>query len=145
MNWLRNVGLITAAGLLAASFGCGGSTSSTTAPSAPTFVEMFSGTVVQGSSDPHAFTIRQASTSQPGNIDAVITSIGPLSTITVGLGLGVWDATAQSCSLQISSNAAKLNLTLSATISAPGDICVAVYDVGNITDTITYTVQVTHT
>jgi hypothetical protein len=142
MSWPRNVGLVTAAGLLAASFGCGGSTSpSTTAPSLPTFVDVFTGTVAQGGIDAHPFTVRAA----PGNIDAVITSIGPLSTITVGLGLGVWDATSQTCSLVVRSDTAKLNLTLQASVTSAGDICVGVYDVGNITDAITYTVQVTHT
>lgn len=132
--------------VLAASIGCGSSSSSTTSPSATTYTETFSGSLTQGGADygppdsPHHFTVHQA-----GNIDATLTDIQPLTSITLGLGLGLWDSTAQTCNLQLTSNAAKLNLTLAGSVSVAGELCVGVYDVGNIsTDTITYTVKVNH-
>jgi len=132
------------------SVGCGGSSSSTSTPTTPaptTYTETFSGNLTQGQTDygppdaPHHFTIHQA-----GNIDATLTDIQPLSTITLGIGLGVWDSTANTCTLQVTSNAARLNLTLAASVSTPGEICVGVFDVGNIsTDTVAYTVVINHT
>src|SRR5262245_50237971 len=128
---------------------CGGSSSSSstsTAPTPTTFTETFNGTVGQGATDfgpadsPHHFTVHV-----PGNIDATLTDIQPLTTITMGVGLGVWDATSNTCTLQLSSNAAKLNLTLSASVSVAGELCVGVFDVGNVSDSVTYTVVINHT
>ncbi len=133
------------------SIGCGGSSggggTTPTAPAPTVYTETFSGSLTQNGTDygppdaPHHFTIHQA-----GNIDATLTDIQPLSTITLGLGLGVWDSNASTCTLQLTSNAARLNLTLAASVSVAGEICVGVFDVGNIsTDTITYTVVINHT
>src|SRR5229473_1628772 len=138
MSWFRNATGLVALAVLTASVGCGSSSSSsTTSPSATTYTETFSGSLTQGGIDfgtpdsYHHFTVHQA-----GNLDATLTSIQPLSTITLGLGLGVWDATGQTCSVQLQSNAAQINLTLAASVSVAGELCVEVYDVGNIsTDT----------
>lgn len=154
MSGLRNAGLVGVLGGLLACSACGGSGSSaTTGPSPTVFSETFTGTVTQGMTRdvpdfgppdvPHRFTIHQA-----GNLEATITAIGPLSTITLGLGFGVWDGTSQSCALplQIYSDSAKINQTLAASSNAAIDACVAIYDVGNVGDTpVTYTVVVTHT
>jgi len=148
MRRFKNVGVAAAAAIVMASVGCGGSSSSsTTAPSATTYTDTFSGTLTQGGTDygpvdsPNHFTVHQA-----GNIDATLTDIQPINTITLGLGLGVWDTTAQTCTLQLTSNAAKLNLTLAASVSVAGEFCVGVYDVGNIgSDTFTYKVTINHT
>jgi hypothetical protein len=142
MSWFRGATGPLALAVLVASGGCG----STTSPSATTYTETFTGTLSPGGTDygpagsPHHFTVHQA-----GNVDATLTSIQPLSTITLGLSLGVWDSTAQSCARQVWSDAAQINLTLAASVSVAGELCVGVYDVGNISsDTITYTVVVTH-
>jgi hypothetical protein len=149
MSGFRNVvGSGAVVGVLAL-VGCGGTGGGGTAPSpATTYTETFSGTVTQNAIDygppdsPHHFTVHQA-----GNLDATLTDIQPLNTITLGLGLGVWDNTAQTCTVQLSSAAAKLNLTLSASVGVAGELCVGVSDVGNITadGVVTYTVTVTHT
>ncbi len=105
------------------------------------------GSLTKGGTDyglpdsPHHFTVSQA-----GNIDAVLTDIEP-SSITLGLGLGIWDSTTQTCTLWLRSNVATLNADLSATVATPGELCVGIYDVGNISpsDTYTYTVTITHT
>lgn len=148
MSGFRNVVGSGAVVAVLASVGCGGSTATTTGPSPTTYTETFSGTVTQNAIDygppdsPHHFTVHQA-----GNLDATLTDIQPLNTITLGLGLGVWDNTAQTCTVQLSSAAAKLNLTLSASVGVAGELCVGVSDVGNITadGVVTYTVTVTHT
>src|SRR5437763_13514987 len=81
MSWFRNVGGFVSLAVLAASVACGGSSTSTTAPSATVYTEVFSGTLIQGGTDfgpadsPHHFTAHQ-----PGNVDATLTDIQPLST-----------------------------------------------------------------
>ena len=152
---VRSVAGLGALLVLLGSVACGSSSSSssTTSPSTTTYTETFSGTVIQGttattpdigpSDSPHHFTVHQ-----PGNIDATLTDIQPLNTITLGLGLGVWDATGLTCTLatQVTSNSAKINLTLAASVSVAGELCVGVFDVGNIGDSpIAYTVVINHT
>jgi hypothetical protein len=150
--------------VLLGSVACGSSSSSssTTGPSATTYTETFSGSLNQSAGTsytdpttggtyivdygppdtPHHFTVHQA-----GNIDATLTDIQPVNTVTLGLGLGVWDDAAQACNLQVSSPSAKLNLTLAASVSVAGELCVGVYDVQNLSSAIavTYTVSVNHT
>jgi len=144
MNWFRSVGIVVALVVLAVSVGCGSSSSSssTTAPSATTYTDTFSGNVTTGGSnkDTNKFTVHQA-----GNISATITKLSPLSTITIGLGLGVYDNTNNVCNLQLFADNAKLNQVLAASVSVAGDLCVGVYDVGNITDSVDFEVSVTHT
>jgi hypothetical protein len=153
---VRSVAGLGALLVLLGSVACGSSSSSsssTTSPSTTTYSETFSGTVIQGttaatpdigpSDSLHHFTVHQ-----PGNIDATLTDIQPLNTITLGLGLGIWDATGLTCTLasQVTSPSARLNLTIAASVSSPGELCVGVFDVGNIGDNpITYTVLVNHT
>jgi hypothetical protein len=163
---VRNVAGLGALLVLLGSVACGSSSSSssTTGPTPTTYTETFSGSLNQatstfytdpnpttagtyavdyGPSDaPHHFTVHQA-----GNIDATLTDIQPVNTVTLGLGLGVWDDTAQACNLQLSSGSAKLNLTLAASVSVAGEICVGVYDVQNLSSAlaVTYTVSVNHT
>ena len=147
MSWLRNIGGIGVVGVLVASVGCGsGSSSTSTAPSAATSTDVFTGTVLQGGVDyggannANHFTVHAA-----GNITATITSLAPLSTITIGLGLGVYDAATSTCSLQLFGDAAKLNLALSASVASGGELCVGVYDVGNVQISTDYQVTVVHT
>jgi hypothetical protein len=150
MSWFRNVSALTAVAALGASVACGGSSSSsTTAPSPTTYTEQFSGSLAQGGIDygpadsPNHFTVHQ-----PGNIDYTLTDIQPITTITLGFGLGIWDTTAQTCALvsQVTSTAARLNQTLAASVTQAGELCVGVFDVGNIgSDTITYKVTINHT
>jgi hypothetical protein len=134
--------------ILIGSAACGGSaasSSSTTAPSAVTYTDVFSGTVSQGGTsygtdNQNHFTVHQA-----GNLSATITKLSPLSTITIGLGLGVYDAPTATCTLQLFADTAKLNLQLTASVSLSGELCVGVYDVGNVTDPVDYEVSITHT
>jgi hypothetical protein len=163
MRWFRNVRGVIALAVLAASVACGSSSSTTTGPTPVTYTETYSGSLTQagstfftnpstlatylidyGSSDaPHHFTVHVA-----GNLDATLTDIQPVNSVTLGLGLGVWDTTALTCSVQLYSDAARLNLTMAGNVTTAGELCVGVYDVQNLTSaipTVTYTVVVNHT
>lgn len=148
MSWFRGAAGAAAFVVAAGVAGCGGgdSTSNPTTPSAVTYTDVFSGTVTQGTSsygtdNKNHFTVRQA-----GNITATITKLAPLSTITVGLGLGLFDAATQTCALQYGLQV-QLNVPLTASVGAAGEVCIGVVDVGNITEgtPIDYEVSVTHT
>jgi hypothetical protein len=150
MSWFKSAVGAVAVLALAGTTACGGSSSSssnTTSPSAVTYTDVFTGTVQPipagadyGQDNGNHFTVHQA-----GNLSVSITKLSPLSTITVGLGIGVYDAGSASCAIQLTSDAAKLNLVLSASVSIPGELCVGIYDVGNLSGPSDYEVTITHT
>src|SRR4051812_11714425 len=111
MSWFKGVAVAAALAILTGSVACGGSSSSsTTTPSAVTYTDVFTGTVdplpagpSYGASNANHFTVHQA-----GDISVALTKLSPLSTVTLGLGLGVYDTATSTCTLQLTSDAAKL-------------------------------------
>src|SRR5690349_529374 len=84
--------------LLAASAGCGASTTSPTTTTAPaTTTETFSGTVTQLGSATQQFVV-----SATGTVDIMLTSMAPLSTM--ALGVGVQNSDGTTCSTTITQN-----------------------------------------
>jgi hypothetical protein len=111
-----------------------------TAPTTAVVTENFSGTVQPGSNDAHTFTV----TTDNAAISLALTSAGPPSTIAMGFGLG--QTVAGSCQLLsggFGTYTASTTPQLSGTIGS-GTYCVMVYDVGNQSTAITYTVVVNH-
>jgi hypothetical protein len=111
-----------------------------TAPTAPLVTENFAGTVLPGANDAHSFTV----TSNNSPITLAMTTAGPPATITEGFGVG--QTVAGSCQLLsggFGNYTASTTPQLSGTIPT-GTYCVMVYDVGNQTAAITYTVVVNH-
>jgi hypothetical protein len=106
--------------------------------------ETFSGTVAVGGTDAHAFTVTAS-----GNVDVTLTTAGPPSTIFMGLGVGTpstGTTGAMTCTLLSGATTvtpAGTAAQLSGTIGA-GSYCVSVYDVGNETAPVNYTVTVAH-
>jgi len=112
-----------------------------TAPTAAQTVDSFSGTVAVSGRDAHTFTV--VGGSQP--LLVTLTAAGPPTTIFMGVGVGV-PATDGSCS--IGSGAvflAQAGMTgqLSGAVPA-GSYCVVVFDIGNQTAPVDYTVTVAH-
>jgi hypothetical protein len=143
--------LMFALGLLAAaaSFGCTNNNSNNSIPTGPTpnlVTETFNGSITQGTTMIHNFTINTAGYT----LAAGFTSISPATVLSLGVGIGVWDPTAQTCGLnQLQNNTATTGSTaISYTSGAPnGTYCARVYNGGGITDpsvTVTYTLQVEH-
>jgi hypothetical protein len=132
-------------GLLACAACSGGSNSgSSTAPSTPPRApssETFTGTVSVGGSDAHQFTV----TLSNGQVTATLTAAGPPETVVMGLAIGI--ISSGSCTLL--TNGAILtpagpNPQLSGSNFQSGTYCVAVFDVGNQSADVTYSVTVTH-
>ncbi len=115
---------------------CGGS-ANTTNPNAPTTTETFIGTLAAGGVDAHTFNVAQS-----GALTVTLTTLSPQSTITVGLGLGQPSGTA--CSLSSTDNTAKMGSVEQTTLDA-GSWCVAIYDLGNVQGSDSYTLTVNHT
>ena len=109
-------------------------------PSSPLVTENFSGTVQVGSNDSHPFTV----TSDGFQITVDLTTAGPPSTITMGIGIGsIVAGTCQLLSGGSTQAPAGATPQLSGNIPA-GQYCLMVYDVGNQSAPITYTVVVNH-
>lgn len=113
-------------------------TTTTTAPST-IVTETFTGTVAVGSSDSHTFNVAQA-----GEVDVTLTAAGPPATIVMGIAVGIPNGSA--CAPLAG---ASLNTQAGSSPQLPGrvtagSLCVEVYDVGNETAPVAYTVTVTH-
>jgi outer membrane lipoprotein SlyB len=136
---------IAAVCALAATGGCSNDTSSSTpalstTPTTGQVTENFSGTVQPLSYDAHTFTV----VSNNAVLSLDMTAAGPPATIAMGLGLGQPVAgTCQLVSGGFGTYQASASPQLSGTIPS-GSYCVMVYDVGNQTAPIDYTVVVTH-
>jgi hypothetical protein len=108
------------------------------APSNSNVGETFSGTVPVGGSDSHPF--KTAS----GQVNVLLAAAGPPDTITMGIGVGLWDGS--TCTLlpgATTTASAGPTAQFSGAVSQ-GTFCVQVYDVGRETATIQYRVSVVH-
>jgi hypothetical protein len=115
--------------------------SSTPVPTSPSTLttETFSGTVAVGSSDFHTFAATQG-----GTVSVTLNAAGPPATIFMGLGIGT--PSSSTCALLSGATAdtqAGTTSQLSGTLDA-GSYCVEVFDVGNETTPVNYSVTVAH-
>jgi len=122
--------------------GGGGGSSSTTTPLAPTIsatTETFTGTVDVGGSDTHNFNVAQSG----GQVSITLTAAGPPPTIFMGVGVGTPSGSTCALIAQSPPSQAGTAAVLSGTAQA-GAYCVVVFDIGNQTAQITYSVTVSH-
>jgi hypothetical protein len=130
---------IIVAGAASAAAACGSDNIFNPTPGTPpvAITEPFDGTVTVNGASTQPFTV-----STIGRVDAKIVALSPDDTVTVGLSLGTWNGAA--CALTITNDAAVLNTTVTGTAQTIGQFCARVYDVGKLSATTTYTIQVTH-
>ena len=98
----------------------------------------FTGTVSKGTTSYQIFTVQQQ-----GQVDLTLTKTDPLATVTLGIGISQTSANLCIPVLLAYNNAAQAGTVMSGT-AAPGSYCTVVYDVGNVSDTVNYTVTVVH-
>lgn len=127
--------------------GCNNGSSNSSTPTGPTpnlQTETFNGSITQGTTMIHPFTINNSGYS----LAAGFTSISPSSVASLGVGIGSWDPNAQTCGLNQTQNATATSGATAVSVTAPsGPFCMRVYNGGAITDpnvTVTYTLQVEH-
>lgn len=104
----------------------------------PSIVETFSGTLGVQGAGLATFTVNQG-----GQVNITLVSAGPPATITVGLGVGT-PAVANTCSLLSNTPAQAGSAPQLAGPLNAGTYCVEVYDVGNVVNTIQWTITVAH-
>jgi UV excision repair protein RAD23 len=146
----KRSGLIVALAIFSVTAGaCGGSTTqpttttTTTTSTATLSTDTFTGSIGQNGTAVHTFTVGTSGYT----LLAGYTSIAPSSVTALGVGLGSWDSTASTCSLNLTQNdsARSGSTAISGTANA-GSYCLRVYDGANIGANVTasYTVQVQH-
>jgi hypothetical protein len=117
-------------------WGCSGSPTQATAAS--TVTATFTGTLNQQGSNVYPFSVSQA-----GDVTATLTSVGPLTTLAIGFGIGSYDSSTSTCALLTEDDNARQGDVLGGA-AQPGSYCVEVFDVGNVQTSATYSVQVVH-
>lgn len=107
-------------------------------PVAPTITDTFTGTLLQGGSNSHPFAVQQI-----GGIRVSITKIDPSAAVSVGVGT---PSTASGTCLAISNLTAVASegTQISGTATITGNFCVAVSDVGNLVEAVSYSITVIH-
>jgi hypothetical protein len=96
----------------------------------------FTGTLQPGGSAAFPFSLTAT-----GDIVVTLVSLDPLSTITVGIGLGT--PSAGTCNL-LGFNAATAVGQMITDSELKGDYCVSIYDNGDVTQPVNFTIQVVH-
>ena len=105
-------------------------------PVPPTVAETFSDTLLVLGANTHSFTVTDV-----GGLKVSLTSLQPGAA--VGLGVGTFGI--GSCTIiDHISAVAGASIQLSGTVTVPGTYCVEVYDLGNLVESVTYTVNVLH-
>jgi|SRR5438094_2282689 len=133
------VPIVLALAMTAAACHKDSSTTTTTTPSPTQTTDTFNGTVAVGGSASNTFTV-----ANPGRVDVTLTAASPPATVVMGLGVGTpGDAGCTVLPGASTNTAAGTTVQLSGTVTA-GSLCVKIYDVGNQTAAVTYTVIVAH-
>lgn len=118
---------------------CNKSSSSTTTPTTPSSktTDTFTGTVAVKGSDAHNFTVNTS-----GQVDVTLTTANP--SVSMGLSVGVPNGSA--CpAVQGGSVVAVAGSTAQLSgVMSPATYCVAVFDIGNQSQAVSYTVTVAH-
>lgn len=140
LSIVRRLWLASLGALMIASAGCGSDSSTPTTPTPVTTTESFSGTVGHLSTSGHSFTVTTT-----GPVTITLISVGPLTTMSMGVGVGIWDGTTCAASSTKNDNARTGTAALAGTANA-GNYCVNVYDSGNVPEDweVSYEVQVVH-
>ena len=136
--WTSRIVVVSLLGLSLAA--CDDETPTTPTNRRDPVTDTFTGEVTQNGAKIHTF-----STVSSGTVSVTLKQVAPDSSLVIGLALGNWSA--NSCQVVFDNAAATQGFTFlpAPTMSGIGDLCVRVYDVGNIgTTAASYTVEVVH-
>jgi hypothetical protein len=123
-----------------AAAGCSGEIDNLpTTPDPVTVTETFSGSInINGAATHNVFT------GATGTVTATITSLGESAPAKIGFSIGTL-STVGTCSVVMHNDAAVVNTSLSGTVSTlSGSLCVRIFDVGALTESVPYTLTVAH-
>jgi hypothetical protein len=123
-----------------AAAGCSGEIDNLPTTPDPVFVtETFNGTInINGAATHNVFT------SATGPVTATIISLGENAPAKVGFSIGTLGSTGN-CTAVITNDNAVATTSLAGTVSTlAGSLCVRLYDVGSLTEAVSYTFTVNH-
>jgi hypothetical protein len=124
--------------LLAA--GCGDDpVTPTTATTTTVVTDTFTGTITRNGATAHPFPIVS---SAGGTVTAVLKTLSPDATATVGMSLGTWNGTG--CQAVISNDRATVASSILGSATSVGTLCLRIFDVGSLNEPQDYEVQVQH-
>ena len=118
---------------------CGGTTSNpfNPTPPAPETVT-FNGSLAPNGAQTFGFPANYS-----GTVTATLTSLGPDSTLAVGLALGTWSGSA--CTLVVTNDSIAQGGVVTATSSSAGSLCVRIYDPsGAVTQALPFVITIVH-
>jgi hypothetical protein len=126
---------VSALALLVA--GCEDATPGPTTPTDPVLTtETFTGTLTTNGGVSFPFGVVSS-----GTVTATLTSVTDPELV-IGIALGTWNGT--SCAIVVARDQANQGDAVVGTAGSLGNLCVRVYDVGNVTDPQDITISVEH-
>jgi hypothetical protein len=139
-RFLTRTSYIWAVLVAVAASGCGGTTTAPTpvTPAVTNVTEEFTGTLNVNGGATFPFVAGAA-----GLITATLTTLGPDSTLSVGLSLGTWNGTGCAVASIYNDNAGQGSAVIGQSTTT-GSLCTRVYDVGKISEPIAYKITVVH-
>jgi hypothetical protein len=117
---------------------CGDNDEAPGAPTPPTQIESF----IEGTLNPNGGQTYVFQVTRQGQVTAQITALAPSDEVVIGLSLGTFSGNA--CQVLLANDAATLNSTIIGTATTVGNFCVRLYDVGVLTQNVSFTVRLTH-
>lgn len=103
----------------------------------PTITETFAGEINRNGAVTHPF-LAEAS----GDVTATLNSLAPEEVTSIGLSLGTWNGSA--CQTVIANDSAVQGAVIVGRASVAGNLCLRIYDTGNIPTLASYEVTVVH-
>jgi hypothetical protein len=100
--------------------------------------ETNTGTLTVNGAVTHTFIAQQT-----GGVSVTLDSLSTTDAV-VGLSLGTWNGTSQSCQTIIASDVAGQGRRIDGTATSTGIFCARVYDVGKLTGSVDYKISITH-
>lgn len=130
-----------ATALLATSAACGNDSNPNIPTPTPTpgVTETFPGTINTNGAMTFPFTIPTG-----GFVTATLTTIGPETTTLIGMSIGTYNGGVCTVGVGLFLDQAALGASIIASVSAPGTLCLRVYDAGTITGPTTFSIDVAH-
>ena len=132
-RWRAGLAVCVLAALVSA---CEGEIANLIEPDPVAVTETFSGTLTPNKAESWPFS------SSRGTVTATLLTVSPDSTIPIGLSLGIWNGL--SCAVMITADKASQGTTVTGSVNGTGSLCVRLFDIGTITDPISYEVRVVH-
>ncbi len=114
----------------------------TTTPTTPTTTPQTTTETFEGDLNPNGAKTFPFNAQAAGTITATLTSLGPDSTLKIGMSLGTWNGSA--CQIVLANDNAVQGSVVTGTASSAGSLCVRVYDVGDLVEPIAFVVTVIH-